>query len=318
MLKSSEMITGSSNKKLRLLCWKTDSAPFRGAVHIVHGLAEHSERYNHVARFLTENGFLVYAHDHRGHGLTDPEHLGYIDNESGGDFDLMAQDATEVYLRLRNQNPDLPFFIIGHSMGSFLVQRMMQLLSREFSPLPSGIIYSGSNGKPSPMIYAGILLSGWIKKWKGDTYRSQLINNLTFGKFNKPFAPIETDFDWLSRDREMVQLYNDDPYCGFIPSVSFYHQLFRGLVQLHKHSPFSGYHTGVPILIIYGENDAVSNMGKGIRKLEKALREGGAHQIEIKSYPGARHELFNEINREDILQDTAEWMNKHLPESNQS
>ncbi|PWN08180.1 alpha/beta fold hydrolase [Rhodohalobacter mucosus] len=295
-------------KILHCTQWVPDSPP-AGVILILHGLTEHSGRYSHVARFFTGHGYLVCAYDHRGHGMTDPDHHGFIDASASSQFDLLAEDAIHVFTLLNNRYPDLPLFVLGHSMGSFLAQRMMQLLPEDSTELPAGLIYSGSSGKPPLTLYAGKFLSKWIMKRKGPAYRSQLIHNLVFGRFNKPFEPARTEFDWLSRDKDMVQLFVDDPACGFVPSVSFYHHFFSGLLKLHSHRPFAGASVHTPILVIGGDRDPVSDMGKGVKALKKLLtRSGNEDRVDLMIYQGARHEPLNEINRDEVFTDIHNWI----------
>lgn len=292
-----------------MVVWKPEATKPNGVLMIAHGLTEHSGRYSHVARFFTGLGFLVCAYDQRGHGNTDPDHHGFIDSNASSNFDLLADDATQIFTLLSKRYPELPVFVLGHSMGSFLIQRMMQLINQDVAPLPAGLLYSGSSGKPPLMIYGGRFLSKWIMKRKGPAYRSQLIHNLVFGRFNKPFEPAQTEFDWLSRDKDMVQLFVDDPDCGFVPSACFYHHFFSGLIQLHSHRPFPGSSVRTPILIFGGDRDPVSDMGKGLKELKQLLSGfGNADHVDLRIYQGARHELLNEINRDEVLNDLYSWI----------
>jgi alpha-beta hydrolase superfamily lysophospholipase len=308
MIRSEEQIVLPDNKALHMVQWKPKSADPEGILLITHGLSEHTERYSHVARFFTERGYWVYGYDHRGHGRTDPDHHGFIDSKVPSHFDLLARDAGHVYKYLKERHPSPPFFILGHSMGSFVIQRMMQILPEDTDSLPDGLIYSGSNGKPPLSLYAGRWLSKWVMKRKGPAWRSQLIHNLVFGRFNKPFEPARTEFDWLSRDEAMVQLYVDDPSSGFVPSVQFYYHFFSGLLQLHRHRPFTGKSSGIPILVLGGDHDPVSNMGKGLHNLSRLLRRSHLGRVDLRIYTGARHETLNEVNREDVMIDLHKWM----------
>lgn len=306
MPKQSLYIPDRTGKKLHVLKWTPDSDPLRGVVHIVHGLAEHAGRYHHVAKFLNENGFVVYAHDHRGHGKTDEDHLGHIDTENG--FDLMISGIGDIQTEVQENYPNLPLFIIGHSMGTFLLQRYLQITSDE----PDGVVYSGSNGKPPPILGIGILISKIITKIYGADSQSSLLHKMTFGAYNSKFKPTKTEVDWISRDSEMVQLYVDDPYCNAIPSASFFGSLFQGLKTLHGHKPFSDHSKDLPILIISGDDDPVSDMGKGIKSLEKLILKSGVEDLTVKIYEGGRHEMFNEINRDEVLNDLLKWINSHI------
>ncbi|MCC5914707.1 MAG: lysophospholipase [Balneolaceae bacterium] len=305
-MKSYHTITDSAGRKLHSIIWEPDEKEPVAVVQIIHGLAEHAERYSHFAGYLNRQGFLVVAHDHRGHGKTDPDLHGYIDAPDG--FSLMAENIGDVRKEIAKRWPDLPLFMFGHSMGSFLLQRYLQLNDQK----PDGIIYSGSNGKPPSNLKAGIMLSSIITKLKGREHPSALLYNLTFGGYNKNFKPARTEADWLSRDPAMVDLYIDDPSSGFVSSTSFFHDLFRGVKQLHSHHPFIGNHADVPILIISGDSDPVSRMGKGIQSLESIIRNSGSTDLTVKTYADGRHEMLNEVNREEVYRDITEWINSRL------
>ena len=286
--------------------WTPESESPNGVVQIVHGLSEHAERYNHFANFLTRHGFAVYSHDHRGHGKTDPDSLGHIESTDG--FHLMAENINDVYQHISSEYSDTPHILLGHSMGSFLVQRLMQISNLR----PDGIIYSGSNGKPPAMLRVGIFLSKVISKMYGPDAKGELLFKMTFGSYNNHFKPIKTEVDWLSRDPEMVQLYADDPLCNAVPTASFFRHMFEGVQQLHSHRPFSDHNPNIPILILSGDSDPVSNMGKGIRNLEKLIIMSGVQDLQVLLYPGGRHEMLNETNREEVMNDILNWINRIL------
>lgn len=304
-MKETLSILDHLNKKLYVVRWTTVKQP-KGVVLIVHGLAEHCERYSHFARFLNENRYHVIAYDHRGHGKTDPDNLGFIEEESG--FDLKVENLHDVYQFVTKTYPDLPIILFGHSMGSFITQRFMQLFDRK----PAALIYSGSTGKPPFMLNVGILLSSVLGNIFGRHSKSKLLDKLSFGAYNKHFKPNRTDFDWLSRDTDMVDLYIDDPYCGFFCSNSFYNQLFTGIRDLHSHSIFADHDLNIPILLLSGDQDPVSGLGKGFNNLKNILKNNGAKQLTTLLYPGGRHEMLNEINRDDVFSDILDWLNQTL------
>ncbi len=281
--------------------WMPGDRPI-AIIQIIHGLAEHSKRYERFAEFLTGFGYGVIAYDHRGHGETDPDRLGYIPEEDG--FHIMVKNILDFTVRVKQEYPNQPKILFAHSMGSFLTQRYMQL----FDDQPAGIIYSGSSGKPSKLLPLGAVLSSFISTVKGADYKSSVIHNLAFGAFNAPFKPNRTAVDWLSRDQNEVDAYIDDPYCGFTPSVSFYNQFFNGLKILHKHIPFADHKLSIPILVISGNQDPVSDMGKGINNLEQIFKKEGVSDLTVKLYDGARHELLNEINRDEVMMDIKNWI----------
>ena len=304
-MKETQPIRDHLNKNLHSVKWSTDQKP-KGVVLIVHGMAEHCERYNHFAKFLNRNSYHVLAYDHRGHGKTDPEQLGFIAEQDG--FHLMVKNLHDVFQTVTDEYPTLPITIFGHSMGSFIAQRFMQL----YDVNPAALIYSGSTGKPPLMLHAGIIISKILQNLFGSEAKSPLLDKLSFGAYNSHFKPNRTDFDWLSRDESMVDLYIDDPYCGFTCSNSFYQQLFTGIKELHAHPIFADHDLSIPILLISGDQDPVSGMGKGFQNLEKILNKNGVKNLTSRLYPGGRHEMLNEINRDDVFNDIFNWLNQSL------
>lgn len=302
MKSSEQFIIATGGRKLFARTWTIDHQSPKAVILIIHGMLEHSGRYERFAKVLVENQYTVLTYDHRGHGKTDPEQPGMIDFDDG--FLHMVSDIQHVRSRIGQEFPDIPLIVFAHSMGSFLTQRYMQL----YDDRPAGIIYSGSNGKPPSLVYGGLILSKLLNKIKGPDFKSRLIHNLSFNPFNSKFKPNRTDLDWLSRNTEEVDKYINDPFCGFIPPVSFYNQLFTGLLTVSNHSPFAGQNPDIPLLIVSGDHDPVSGMGKGIRRLEKQFKESGAENLTVKIYKGARHELLFETNRHEVMKDIISWL----------
>jgi alpha-beta hydrolase superfamily lysophospholipase len=306
ILKSSLNIPDHTGKKLHVMQWIPKNQSPKAVVQIVHGIAEHMERYNHFANFLIRNGFAVIGHDHHGHGKTDPENTGFIAEPAG--FELMTENINDVRKFAQRSFPGLPYILFAHSMGSFLVQRYMQL----FDHNKTAIIYSGSSGKPPFMLNVGIVLSKTLMRLYGPESKSPLIDKLISGKYNKTFKPNRTRFDWLSRDPDMVDLYIDDPLSGFICTASFYYQLFNGVKTLHSHNPFADHDPGIPILLLAGSDDPVSGMGKGIKNLQNILIQSGIKNVDLQLYKGGRHEMLNEINRDKVYANLLNWMNEQI------
>jgi alpha-beta hydrolase superfamily lysophospholipase len=301
-LKTSFAIADSTGKKLHTYKWVPEGEQLKGVVQVAHGLAEHAGRYSQFASVLNRAGFAVYAHDHRGHGNTDPDNLGY--SEVNNAFEQMVENIEDVRQHLTRVYPDLPHIMFGHSMGSFLLQRYMQVYDFE----PAAIIYSGSSGKPPATLSAGIFLTNIIRRLRGDEAQSLTVHKMVFGAYNKKFEPADTEFDWLSRDPELVDLYIDDRFCGFVPAASFYNNFFIGLQTLHSQPSFAGSCINIPVLLVSGSEDPVSNGEKGVRNLEKLLRDSGVRDVTVNIYPGGRHEMLNEINRFDVMSDITGWI----------
>ncbi|MDA3733511.1 alpha/beta hydrolase [Niameybacter massiliensis] len=278
-----------------------------GIVQISHGMTETVLRYDEFAHFLNERGFIVYGHDHRGHGLTAKtnEHLGYIADNEG--FEWLVEDLFQLMKYIKNENKNLPIFLFGHSMGSFVSQRFMELHGKEVD----GLILSGSNGEPPKLTSLGIFLSGLEVKLFGRKHTSKMMDKLSFGDFNKNFKPNRTPFDWLCSVEQEVDKYIADDRCGFVCSASFYYDLLRGLKTIHVKENFDAIPKDVPIYIMAGDKDPVGNAGKGIINLYDKLKQTGIKDVQYKLYPNKRHEILNEDNKQEVMNDVATWlMNK--------
>ena len=280
----------------------------KGIVQISHGMAEWAYRYDYFAKALNREGYIVYANDHRGHGLTAPsmEDVGYI-SDNDGFFDKV-EDMRELNQLIREEHPSLPVVLFGHSMGSFLSQRYIQLYGSDLV----GVILSGSNGKQGPIINLGIALAYLEMKFKGRRHRSRLLDKLSFGSYNRAFPDNRTKFDWLSRDEKLVDRYIEDPYCGGIFTSSFFYDFLRGLKMITRRKNLEAVSKNLPIYIFSGSMDPVGGFGKGVEKLKEMYETHGLKEVSLVLYPEGRHEMLNEINRDEVIEDIVRWLNKIL------
>jgi alpha-beta hydrolase superfamily lysophospholipase len=281
------------------------NANVRGIVQIAHGMAETAKRYERFASFLTENGYIVYANDHRGHGKTagSPDKVGYLADDDG--FDWLVKDMYQLTGIIKKEYTDLPVFLFGHSMGSFAAQKYLMLYGRELS----GAILSGSNGKAPLLHNIGLIIAAFEVRKNGRKAKSKTMHKLIFGSYNKAFKPNRTEFDWLSRDNDEVDTYINDPYCGGIFTAGFYYDFMKGLIEISKTRNIYRIPKDLPVFIFSGDKDPVGGAGKGVNKLYQTYRKAGLKDITIKLYPGSRHEMLNEINREEVMKDATDWMN---------
>ncbi len=278
--------------------------PTKAVVQIVHGLAEHAGRYAELAVALNAAGYAVYANDHRGHGHTAlaPADLGFF-SEKGG-WRKCLDDLLLVRRRIEADHPDLPVIMLGHSMGSFLAQ---QFMSEQGATL-AGVVLSASDGKPSLLAMAGRLVARMERLRLGGRGRSALIHALGFGAFNKAFGPARTPADWLSRDQGEVDRYLADPLCGFVATVQLWIDLLDALGDIASPARLAAVSRGLPIHLIAGTRDAVSANAKGVERLVAIYRQAGLERVTSRFYPDARHELFHEINRREVMRDLIAWL----------
>jgi alpha-beta hydrolase superfamily lysophospholipase len=297
---------------VRLFCrrWMPDDTVFpvpRGVVQIVHGMAEHSLRYEYVASRLCASGFEVWADDHRGHGETARGGvLGYIAESDG--FFRVVRDLRLITDRIRRERPKTPLFLLGHSWGSFLAQSYAQDEGRRLS----GCILSGTRGPEGPVLEAGVALARLVAALKGPRRHSALLRLLADGNYNKQFRPARTPFDWLSRAQSTVDAYVADPLCGFRMSAGFYRDLFEGLSSIQAPGAVERIPRTLPMYVIAGSQDPVGGNGKGPAALVEAYRSAGLTDLEFVLYPDARHEILNETNRDEVIGALVSWLDRHV------
>ena len=283
--------------------WHPAGQP-RGILQIVHGISEHSGRYEHFAAFLAELGFLVVAEDHLGHGKSAPDKAdrGYFAKRKG--WKTVVDDIAELHRRTAAQYPGVPYFLMGHSMGSFLTRTY---LFRKPAPL-AGVILSGTAQQPGWMLVGGRLLTRLYRLVAGERFRSGFVHGIAMGGYNKAFFPNRTDKDWLTRDERVVDAYVKDPRSGGRPTVGLYSDLMQGLTQMQKPANLQKMQKDLPIFFIAGDKDPVGAMGEGVKAAYNSMLEAGCTDITLKLYAGCRHELLNELNRDEVYEDLKDWL----------
>ena len=280
----------------------------RAAVQIVHGMAEHAGRYGEFADFLADNGFAVYADDHRGHGKTagSLENIGFFAEENG--WNLVVNDEIELTRIIRQENPGIPVFLLGHSMGTFIIRDYIFTQSDSVD----GVILSGTSCDPGVMANLGKMIAKWQIKQNGFKAKSPLLDKLSFGKFNSYFKPNRTPFDWLSTNDENVDRYIADPYCGSVFSAGFFYDLIIGVKKVNLFENIEKISSSLPIFLISGEKDPVGNFTKGVLKVFNDYEKAKLNDVSYKFYTGFRHEILKETNRLEVYNDIAGWLNKHI------
>lgn len=296
---------------IELFCCKwflPDTDKIRGIIQLTHGMAEHILRYENFATFLVEHGYIVYGHDHRGHGRTaaSEEDIGYFADKDG--FQKVVADVKQVTDFIQKEHPHLPIILFGHSMGSFVARRYVQL----FGPTLAGAIFSGTGGDPGLLGKFGKIVARAECRRKGRKTPSPLLDRLSFGNFNKQFRPNRTKFDWLSRDEKQVDAYVADTLCGSIFTAGFFIDLFDGLEIIHRGRELERIPASLPLFLISGKQDPVGDNGKAVRAVYEQYKHHGLENVTLKLYEDARHEILNETNREEVYADILKWIEKIL------
>ncbi|NDL68385.1 alpha/beta hydrolase [Anaerotalea alkaliphila] len=296
---------GKGKGKIQAYSWEpVPGSRTLGAVQIAHGMGEKAMRYAELGTFLAGHGFAVYTNDHLGHGKTarHRNRLGKLPGKAG--FDRMVEDMEALTEVIRHRHRDLPFLLLGHSMGSFLVQRQLQRTGKGLA----GAILSGSGKVSTVQMFLAALLAKEEMLRLGRHAPARLLHRLLFEGFNRKFSPNRTESDWLSRDGDRVDAYVKDPGCGFICSTGFYYAFFRGMVRLWKREELGKMDRKLPLLLLSGDKDPLGDFGKGVRRLARTYERLGFSDVTLKLYPGGRHEMFHETNREEVMEDLLAWM----------
>ena len=280
----------------------------KAVVQIAHGLGEHSARYARLAEALTAAGYAVYANDHRGHGRTGPEDDHGFFADKGG-WDLVVGDLRAVTRFAQAEHPGLPFFLLGHSMGSYLARNYVIEDSRELA----GVVLSATGGDPGWVGKVGPVLALTEARLRGRRHVSTLLQNLLNGPYNAAFKPNRTSFDWLSRDDAEVDKYIEDELCGQTARSGFFIDLATGVARSNDRRQVARVRRDLPILIVSGGKDPSGHNGKGPRAVRDQYASVGIVDVTCTLYPDARHEIFNETNRDEVTADLITWLDRHLP-----
>lgn len=294
--------TSHDGNSVQLYVWDDVANP-KGVIKIAHGMAEHSARYDGFASYLNSNGYVVVMNDHRGHGLTAAkDSLGYEEGDMFGN-NVRDQLAILDYCRERY---GLPLYMMGHSYGSFVTQAVI-----ESRPDVNGFILCGSNYIKGASFTACGVIARSMCRHKGGRYPAELIAKLSFGMYEKRFPGTNA---WLNRDKNEVAKYNSDEQCGFTCSANFYRSFMAGISKLYRKESYSTVNTDIPLLIISGKDDPVGNYGKGVAKLGKFYADkAGVKDVTVRLYDGARHEILNEINKDEVYVDILAWLDARTP-----
>lgn len=275
----------------------------KGVVQIVHGMCEYKERYEGFIDYLTQNGYIVFAHDHRGHGgsVTANENLGYFGDKKG---EAIVDDAALVTDEIRRLYSGLSVTLFGHSMGSLVVRAYIQKYEEKIDKL----IVCGSPSKNS-LAGFGLMLNGVISAFRGKKYRSRLMANASTGGGDDKF-PGEGKNAWLTRDKTVVEKYNADEKCNFVFSCNGFSNLLHLVKNAYKKKKYPAKHSDLPIFFMAGADDPVIGSEKKWLAAQQFLRDVGYKNVTGKSYPKMRHEILNELGKEEVYADALAFIEK--------
>ncbi|QNM85820.1 lysophospholipase [Polaribacter pectinis] len=286
--------------------WEVKKMPLKGIVQISHGVGEHAGRYHSIAKLLQEKGYEVYANDHRVHGKSaeNKNDLGFYDGDNY--FDDAINDMRQLTEIIKNEHPNKKIILFGHSMGSLLSRDYVTKYGDDLEAL----ILSGTASFMKGLGTFGLYSAKVISKFKGRERSNQLLKSVFFSEFNKKFKPNRTKVDWISSDENEVDLFEADPYRIEDFSLSVFLDILKGSKKINEKSTFKKTPKKLPIFIFSGDKDPVGEMGEGVKRVAENYKKAGIKDLTLKLYKGGRHEMLNEVNKEEVQQDVINWLEK--------
>lgn len=314
--------SGDGKTKVHGIEWKPGEGNYAGVVQIIHGMVEYVDRYDGFARFLAERGFVVLGHDHLGHGATaaSPKDYGFFHKRAGNA--ILLRDIQRMRMLAAKRYPGLPYFILGHSMGSFLLrQYLFRYLPPESpsgetgqvaKPGIDGAVIMGTGTQPAMALKFGKLLCRILAVLYGWHHRSRLVDAMAFGGYYRRFMPCRTKYDWLTKDTGIVDAYGADEWCTFQFTVNGYYNLFSSIEDACQRRNIRRMPKRLPVLLVSGEEDPVGGFGKGVDRVYRWFKAAGMRDVTETLYANDRHEILNETDRETVYQDICEWIRERV------
>lgn len=303
-----------NHTQIHAVRWVPESEKPCCIVQIVHGMAEYVKRYEKFAEFLTDHNVLVTGNDHLGHGksMRSDKHPGYFCEQDPAT--VVVRDVHRLKKMTQELYPGVPYFILGHSMGSFITRNY---LCRYGSGI-QGAVICGTGMQPGGLLVISKLMAGVQRLFLGDDHVAVFLDKCAFGAYNKKIENPRTSKDWLTRDDAIVDAYLMDPGCGFTFTVNGFRTLFELIWRLRKKENLQKIPKKLPVFMISGAEDPVGDYGLGVQAAYASMEAVGMTELSLKLYEGGRHELFNETNRESVMQDVWQWLERTLAEGNGS
>ena len=280
----------------------------RAVVQIAHGIAEHIDRYRPFMEFLADNGFVAAGNDHLGHGksIRVPEEQGFFAEKDG--WWRVVDDMDKLHDIMSKEYPELPYVLFGHSMGSFLTRTYLIKHPDKYD----AVILSGTGHQSPALVLGGNAAASVMAKLNGAMGDGTKLDSLAFGSYLSKIENPRTKFDWLSRDAEQVDKYIADPLCGFVGKIGLYRDMMQGIKFITDKKNIAQMNKEKPVYFMSGDGDPVGDYGKGVERAYKAFCDAGLHDVFMRLYPGGRHEMLNETNKEQVYQDILNWLNEKI------
>ncbi|MDD5823161.1 MAG: alpha/beta hydrolase [Firmicutes bacterium] len=292
--------------KIHSIIWEPEGEP-KAVLQIIHGMIEYIDRYDDFAKFLADKGYVVVGEDHLGHGasVVNDSYHGYF-GENGNQ--MVIDDIHQLRTKMQAEYEGIPYIMMGHSMGSFLIRQYITEKDSAYADELAGVIVMGTGWQPGPVLAMGKAVAAAQMKLKGARATSKMIEAMAFGSYLKRIKKPNTVSDWLTKDTDIVRAYRRDPWCTFHFTTNGFYNMFLGMQKAQDTKRIQTLPAGLPILFVAGTEDPVGNYGEGVRKTFMVYKDNTECQIDIKLYEGDRHEIINELDRDVVYADLLEWL----------
>ncbi len=311
MAKEKQFHFGSKNGRTAIhgVEWMPESGECRAVLQIIHGMTEFIERYRPFAEYLTQKGIMVVGHDHLGHGasVNSREEWGYFAEHPSA---TLVADIHKLRVRMQKEYPGLPYFMLGHSMGSYMLRKYLCIHNENLA----GAILMGTGYVPDPILKLGLGLCDVTAKCKGWDYRSKFLQSLMYGKPYRKYDLYGRDYEnsWLTKDAEIVKEYYADPRCTFLFTINGYYGLLEAIRYDNQKTNIRKMPKDLPLFLVSGADDPVGDFGKGVKRVCRMYREAGIRDLTCKLYENDRHEILNETDRRQVYVDLYQWMQSRI------
>ncbi len=297
-------LSADKQTQIHAVKWEPGQGEVKGILQISHGMVEYVERYAEFAEYMAGKGFMVVGNDHLGHGksVESEECWGYFAPKRGSD--IVVEDLNHLRKIIQKECPGVPYFMLGHSMGSFLLRKY---LSKYGSGL-QGAVIMGTGSQSNAALALGKLICRSLALVRGWKHKSKLVESVAMGSYNKKFRGEGAANSWLTKDKEIVTAYNSEPRCCFKFTINGYYTLFDTIHYINQPANIKRVPKNLPLLFVAGEDDPVGNYGAGVKSACESYRRAGVRDITCRLYPGDRHEILNELDRDKVYKDIFKWI----------
>lgn len=308
--KSNSFMSCDGKTTIHVVMWCPDEKEYDKPVAILqicHGMIEYIDRYDGFARYMAQRGLVVVGNDHLGHGesVASDDALGYFKDERPQE--ALAKDAHHLTVLMKKMYPETLYYLAGHSMGSFVARKYICDYGHELD----GVIIMGTGHQSSLAVIAGKILADITGAVKGDRYRSRMLSKIMFGNYNKRIKNVRTANDWLTRDENVVDEYNAGKLTTFLFTVNGYKGLMKMILYVRRPRNIARIPKNLPMLMMSGLDDPVGEYGKGVYRAYNSYH-GHIDDIDLRLYEDCRHELCNELNKEEIYDEIYGWIMNHI------